>query len=77
MDLLKPHLESYIKESLEQLALIEKEGMWDCEEYRQYLALTKMMYEVLGDTALSEYYASKMPDEGVLFDGEEFEMRFR
>ncbi|EIM90812.1 SET domain-containing protein [Stereum hirsutum FP-91666 SS1] len=77
MDLLRPHLESNIKESLEQLALIEKEGMWERKEHRQYTRLVAYMYELLGDTVLSEYYNSKMPDEKEGFDGEDFEVRFR
>lgn len=77
MDLLKPHLESYIKESLSQLKLIEEEGMWECKQYRQHLRIVAYMYELLGDSVLSEYYNSKTPDEDESFEDENFEVRFR
>ncbi|EIM92660.1 SET domain-containing protein [Stereum hirsutum FP-91666 SS1] len=70
LDLLRPHLDSYIKECLSQLALIEKEGMWAWKEYRQHHQALMSINMLLKNKAQQAYHLSKLPREDEMFGDE-------
>lgn len=75
-DLLIPHLNSYIKESLSQLALIEKEGLWAQKEYRQHHQALMSINMLLQNKAQYKYHRSKLPNENEMFGDEIVELIF-
>lgn len=76
LDLLRPHLDSYIKECLTQLTLIEKEGLWSWKEYRQHHQALMSINMLLQDKAQQAYHRSKLPREDEMFGDEVVGMVF-
>lgn len=70
MDVLRPHLESYRKESLAQLVLIEKEGMWNRKAYRQHHQALASVNMMLKNEQQAEYHLSKLPRDDEMFGDE-------
>lgn len=76
LNILRPHLESYIKDCLSQLELIEKEGLWAWKEYRQHHQALMSINMLLQNKAQQAYHLSKLPREDEMFGDEVVGMAF-
>lgn len=71
---MKRQLDSYMRESVTQLLLLEKEELWEVAAYRQHQHVLVGVHRARGNTKQEKFHRSKLPREDEAIGDERVEI---